>query len=237
LLAPYRIRGSGMPQGEATGSASRKEDPSFRYTRGCREQLGPAPAKGRVIGRSARFRDGGNVQGSCPSSSAELILTPTRSPLRWASRTTASAAAIGIRFTLARKAHWSLYGRNSASTKTLFPSARGSFAEAERLSCQALPLAWCLGWGKSGHTNQSKLVTGLHSTSQDCTAEFSCGGCGDRLVEEDPHVPPFPERERSSAAGTFSSQHTARNAAASLCHVFLSKSTARNQQVSSCSSG
>jgi hypothetical protein len=42
---------------------------------------------------------------------------------------------------------------------------------------------------------------------------------------------------REHLAGTFSSQHTARNAVASFCHVFLSKSTARNQQVSSCSSG
>jgi hypothetical protein len=56
-------------------------------------------------------------------------------------------------------------------------------------TCQALPLAWCLGWGEKTVVRiQSKLVTGLHCTSQDCTAEFSCGGCGDRLVEEDPHI-------------------------------------------------
>ncbi|MGA2422350.1 MAG: AAA family ATPase [Candidatus Acidiferrum sp.] len=35
---------------------------------------------------------------------------------------------------------------------------------------------------------QSKLVARLHSTSQDRTAQFSRSGCGDRSVEEDPHV-------------------------------------------------
>ena len=34
--------------------------------------------------------------------------------------------------------------------------------------------------------------------------------------------PPLPDRERSSAAGTLSSRHTAKNAMASFCHVLLS---------------
>src|ERR1017187_10987054 len=48
--------------------------------------------------------------------------------------------------------------------------------------------------------------------------------------------PPFPERERSKAAGTFNSLQVSRNASESYSHVFLSKSAARNQHVSSGSS-
>src|SRR6202035_911908 len=35
-----------------------------------------------------------------------------------------------------------------------------SFAEAERLSCQALPLAWCLGWERSDRTNPVQVGDG-----------------------------------------------------------------------------
>jgi hypothetical protein len=49
--------------------------------------------------------------------------------------------------------------------------------------------------------------------------------------------PPFPERDRSSAAGTPSSRHVVRNASASLDQLSSSKSTARKRQVSSNSSG
>src|SRR5436190_17186448 len=45
--------------------------------------------------------------------------------------------------------------------------------------------------------------------------------------------PPFPERERSRAAGTLSSWQVSRKARESYSQVFLSKSAARNQHVSS----
>src|SRR5271165_1255743 len=45
--------------------------------------------------------------------------------------------------------------------------------------------------------------------------------------------PPFPERERSKAAGTLNSWQVSRKAWASYSQVFLSKSAARNQHVSS----
>jgi len=45
--------------------------------------------------------------------------------------------------------------------------------------------------------------------------------------------PPFPERERSKAAGTLNSLQVSRKAWESYSHVFLSKSAARNQHVSS----
>src|ERR1019366_5861600 len=48
-----------------------------------------------------------------------------------------------------------------------------------------------------------------------------------------PMWPPFPERERSTAAGTFNSRHVSRKARESYSHVVLSKSAARNQHVSS----
>src|SRR5674476_518644 len=48
--------------------------------------------------------------------------------------------------------------------------------------------------------------------------------------------PPFPERERSKAAGTFNSWQVSTKASESYSHVFLSKSAARNQHVSSGSS-
>ena len=50
---------------------------------------------GPSIGRSIRFREGGSVHGSCASSSsAMLIRTPIRSPLRWASAMRSSAASV-----------------------------------------------------------------------------------------------------------------------------------------------
>src|ERR1035438_7628185 len=45
--------------------------------------------------------------------------------------------------------------------------------------------------------------------------------------------PPFPERERSRAAGTLKSRHVSRNARESYSHVLLSKSAARKRHVSS----
>jgi hypothetical protein len=45
--------------------------------------------------------------------------------------------------------------------------------------------------------------------------------------------PPFPERERSRAAGTLKSRHVSRNARESYSHVLLSKSAARKKHVSS----
>jgi hypothetical protein len=45
--------------------------------------------------------------------------------------------------------------------------------------------------------------------------------------------PPFPERERSKAAGTFNSWQVSRKARESYSQVILSKSAARNQHVSS----
>src|SRR5437867_10881359 len=49
--------------------------------------------------------------------------------------------------------------------------------------------------------------------------------------------PPFPERERSRAAGTLHSWQVSTKAWESYSQVFLSKSTARNQHVSSRRSG
>ena len=49
--------------------------------------------------------------------------------------------------------------------------------------------------------------------------------------------PPFPERERSRAAGTLNSWQVSTKAWESYSQVFLSKSTARNQHVSSGRSG
>ena len=51
-----------------------------------------------------RFREGGNVQGSCASSSSAMLMrTPIRSPLRWASVMISSAATSDIRANCRKK--------------------------------------------------------------------------------------------------------------------------------------
>ena len=67
---------------------------------------------------------------------------------RWASRPTASAAGMGIRFMLARKVHWSPYGRNPASMKTLFPSARGSLCRDSAIKLPSPPFGMVSWLGK-----------------------------------------------------------------------------------------
>lgn len=64
-------------------------------------------------------------------------------------------------------------------------------------------------------------------------ATFAASGA----VKKNQAWAPFPDRERSIAAGTPVDRQVSVNAATSSCHEHLSKSTARNQQVSSSRSG
>ena len=113
-----------------------------------------------------------------------------------------------------------------------------TFAEAERSGCQALPLGMVSWLGKK-RSYESSPTWWRDSMVRVRIAQpsFRAVVAGIARSKNIHTWPPFPDRERSSAAGTFNSRQTARNAAASFCHAFLSKSTARNQQVSSCRSG
>jgi hypothetical protein len=81
------------------------------------------------------------------------------------------------------------------------------------------------------------LVAELHGSGPDCAAQFSRLVAGTARLKNIHTWLAFLDLERSKIAGTFISRQAARNAAASFCQVFLSKSTARSQQVSSCKSG
>ena len=69
--------------------------------------------------------------------------------------------------------HWSPCRRNSASTNTLFRSARGSFCRGRVIKLPSPPFRMLSWLGKKKVVRiQSKLGMGLHRTSQDGTAEF-----------------------------------------------------------------
>jgi len=91
----------------------------FSIYKGWREQLGPAPERDLYWTLCSLSGWWQRPRIFVRHLLQSLILTPTRSPFVEASRNDGLRSRSGHPFHVARKAHWSPYGRNSASTKTL----------------------------------------------------------------------------------------------------------------------
>jgi hypothetical protein len=63
-----------------------------------------------------------------------------------------------------------------------------------------------------------------------CVPILRANVAGTASLKKNQICPPWPERDRSKAAGRFIWRHVSKNVAESSCHVALSKSPARKKQ-------
>ncbi len=116
--------------------------------------------------------------------------------------------------------------------------ARAASAAAARSGSRIRLSAACPDWERAGRTSPVRCRAAVPSSRSAGASRVCAPGRPEwPLRRRARHGRPVPERDRSSAAGSFSRRHVSRNAAASSCHPSLSKSTARKKQDSSCSIG
>ena len=220
----------------ADGSASPEAAQSSRYTEGLRERFEPR-GKGPAIWRSILFCDGG---------SARVLSRHLRNADPDANEISSFLSFPHDRldcvcrhsFHACQKSPLILVRTKFRIDKNTVPLCTRNLLERQGDQIAKTSFGHRVLIRKESVVRiQPHLVAGLHGSSEDCTAQFSRHGSGNRSIKNIHTWPPFPDRERSKTAGTFISRQATRNEAASFCQVFLSKSTARSQQVSSCKSG
>ncbi len=82
------------------------------------------------------------------------------------------------------------------------PCCAARAGAAARSGCRSLPAASCPGWGTADRRSPCQLVAPRHGLGDEVAAHPAGRDSGHRLAKKNQTWAPFPERDRSTAAGT-----------------------------------